>query len=146
MADKLQNTTPPEMIKFGDLEVPVHPAAEMFPMMDDAELDELAADIERNGLYQAIAYQNGELLDGRNRLAAIYRIKDEKRRNNLLGFVASTKRALEVRDPLAYVVSANLYRRPMRVRYERDSRGSSGRNSRSVRHRLRHHRIPQEFA
>jgi hypothetical protein len=101
-------------------EITVHPAAEMFPMMDDAELDELAADIERNGLYEAIAYQNGELLDGRNRLAAIYRIKDEKRRTYLLGVVASSKRALEVQDPVAYVVSANLRRRHLTPKQKRD--------------------------
>jgi len=94
-------------------QIKVHPAADLFPMMSDAELDELAADIAEHGLYQAIAFQGDELLDGRNRLAAIYRIKDETRRNNLLGFVASTKRVLEVRDPTAYVVSANLHRRQL---------------------------------
>ena len=94
-------------------QIKVHPAADLFPMMSDAELDELAADIAEYGLYQAIAFQGDELLDGRNRLAAIHRIKDETRRNNLLGFAASTKRALEVRDPTAYVVSANLHRRQL---------------------------------
>jgi hypothetical protein len=36
--------------KFGDIEVRIHPAAGLFPMMSDAELDELAADIAKNGL------------------------------------------------------------------------------------------------
>jgi len=92
-------------------QIKIHPAADLFPMLSDAELDELATDIAQHGLYQAIAFQGDELLDGRNRLAAIHRIKDEARRNNLLGFVASTKRVLDVRDPTAYVVSANLHRR-----------------------------------
>src|SRR5262245_35945007 len=91
--------------------IKVHPAADLFPMMPDAELDELAADIEKHGLRQAIDFQGDQLLDGRNRLAAIYRIKDETRRNNLLGFVASTKRVMQVPDPIAYVISANVRRR-----------------------------------
>jgi len=100
-------------------QIKVHPAADLFPMMSDAELDELAADIAEHGLYQAIAFQGDELLDGRNRLAAIHRIKDETRRNNLLGFVASTKRVLEVRDPTAYVVSANLHRRQLSAEHKK---------------------------
>src|SRR5437588_3257177 len=100
--------------------VKVHPAADLFPIMSDAELDELASDIAKHGLYQAIAYQGDELLDGRNRLAAIHRIKDEKRRNDLLGFVASTKRALQVSDPIAYVISANVRRRHLSAEQKRD--------------------------
>src|SRR4051794_12057865 len=78
--------------------IKIHPAADAFPMMNDAELDELAADIRENGLRQPIVLwsepgkvisQSEEkwrkaiaagkapegllLLDGRNRLAAIER-------------------------------------------------------------------------
>lgn len=78
--------------------IKVHPAADLFPMMSDVELDELAADIAKNGLRQPIVlwHENGKvtaadekgwerdieagkppglllLLDGRNRLAAIAR-------------------------------------------------------------------------
>ena len=98
----------------------VHPAADLFPMMSGAELDELAADIEQHGLRQAIDFQGDEILDGRNRLAAIYRIKDETRRNNLLGFVASTKRVMQVSDPIAYVISANVRRRHLSAEQKRD--------------------------
>ena len=63
----------------------VHPAADKLPMMSDAELAELAADIKANGLLEPIvvwednteAAKGGEgpfptyLLDGRNRLAAL---------------------------------------------------------------------------
>lgn len=69
-------------------EPPVHPAAELLPMMSSAELDELARDIEANGLQQPIILfrdnagetlgQSGPfplyLLDGRNRLAALKRL------------------------------------------------------------------------
>ena len=67
---------------------PVHPAAAMLPMMSSAELEELARDIEENGLQQPIILfrdnsdaVNGRtgpfplyLLDGRNRLAALERL------------------------------------------------------------------------
>ena len=50
-----------------------HPIAELFPMMTSAELDELAADIKANGLQQPIIVHEGQVLDGRNRLAACLR-------------------------------------------------------------------------
>ena len=55
--------------------LPVHPAAELFPMMSDAELRELADDVKKNGLHERVKTikDNGKLylLDGRNRLDAI---------------------------------------------------------------------------
>lgn len=47
-----------------------HPAAEIFPLLDEARLAELAADIEVNGLREPIRLLDGRILDGRNRLAA----------------------------------------------------------------------------
>jgi ParB-like chromosome segregation protein Spo0J len=67
-------------------EYKVHPAADVFPMMSDEELDALGADIKANGLKhpiicQRVPYADDEaelpdeliLLDGRNRLEAIER-------------------------------------------------------------------------
>jgi hypothetical protein len=56
--------------------IAVHPAAELFPLMGEAELRELADDIEKNGLLEKVAYiRVGAgppiLLDGRNRLNAL---------------------------------------------------------------------------
>ena len=55
-----------------------HPAADLFPMMSDAELDELGKDIAANGLTSPIVrygdLDNPMVLDGRNRLAALQRI------------------------------------------------------------------------
>ncbi len=72
----------------------IHPAAELFPMMTDEELDDLAADIRKNGLAAPVMFwtDNREyaachepqtetkdddcpvyLLDGRNRMEAIER-------------------------------------------------------------------------
>jgi len=52
----------------------VHPAAELFPLMAEAELKELASDIAKNGLRAPIvgwALDGQFLLDGRNRLDAM---------------------------------------------------------------------------
>jgi hypothetical protein len=72
--------------------IPVHPAAAMLPMMSDAEIDELAADIKENGLVEPVVFwcdntaqkESGQLwglehcprylLDGRSRAAALERI------------------------------------------------------------------------
>lgn len=80
----------------------VHPAAALFPMLDGAELAELARDIEEHGLIEPIVVHNGELLDGRNRLAACQ-----------LAGVEPTEREWEG-DPsevVAWVLSKNLHRR-----------------------------------
>jgi ParB-like chromosome segregation protein Spo0J len=47
---------------------PVHPIADLFPMMTDEELANLAADIKANGLiHPLVVDKNGLLIDGRNR-------------------------------------------------------------------------------
>jgi ParB-like chromosome segregation protein Spo0J len=49
--------------------LPVHPLAAAFPMMGEAELDDLAADIKKKGLHTPVTVdEEGRLLDGRNRL------------------------------------------------------------------------------
>jgi hypothetical protein len=58
--------------------VRVHPVAEEFPLMEAAELAEMANDIAANGLRLALTFwrsspdsEDGELLDGHNRLDAL---------------------------------------------------------------------------
>jgi hypothetical protein len=58
--------------------IPVHPAADIFPLLGDGDLLALAEDIKRNGLMSPIAVvvENGKpiLIDGRNRLDAMERL------------------------------------------------------------------------
>lgn len=82
-------------------ELPVHPAADIFPMMSEEELVDPAEDIKANGLvHPLIIDAAGQLIDGRNRLAACKLAGVEPRFEQLNG-----------RDPLAYIASANLKRR-----------------------------------
>ncbi|NIQ87292.1 MAG: hypothetical protein GTN83_21420 [Acidobacteria bacterium] len=55
-----------ELRKNGKSEVDyeTHPAAELFPMMEEPELEALARDIEANGLRQRIVLFEGQVLDG----------------------------------------------------------------------------------
>ena len=78
-----------------------HPIADLFPMMADDELAELADDIKANGLIHPIITDGeGQLIDGRNRLKACKLAGIEPRFEKLNG-----------QDPIAYIYSANIRRR-----------------------------------
>jgi hypothetical protein len=50
--------------------IPYHPAANLFPMMSEEELDTLAKDIKAHGQHHPILLYDGQILDGRNRYEA----------------------------------------------------------------------------
>lgn len=79
----------------------VHPAADLFPMIDDYEMDALVDDIKANGLREpGWLMPDGALLDGRNRLKACQ-----------LAGVAMEWRTYTGSDPVAHVLSLNMRRR-----------------------------------
>jgi ParB-like chromosome segregation protein Spo0J len=80
-----------------------HPYANLFPLMDDAALDDLAKDIEQNGQRQSITLYEGKILDGRNRYLAC------KRAGVIPAMLAVVD--LEPDEVLDYVLSLNLHRR-----------------------------------
>lgn len=104
----------------------VHPAAELFPLMGEEETNDLSADIDQHDLREPLKFTkiNGSLhlIDGRNRILAIARIKDEAKRNWLLDRIRQGKVCLPVfpPDPVAYVISANLHRRHLTSEQKRE--------------------------
>jgi hypothetical protein len=83
----------------------VHPDANLFPMMSDAEIDALAADIAANGLQSVIVLLKGAILDGRNRVEACRRIGFKLEEWH---FIEAAYTKAEAR---AFAVSVNLHRR-----------------------------------
>ena len=111
--------------------LPVHPAAELFPLMSIAELRELGEDIKRRGLLQPIAFFRNKLLDGRNRLDAMQLVgieftvwREDKHRFELLSSqleLSGGSRTLnDDADPYAYVISANIQRRHLDADQKRE--------------------------
>ena len=82
----------------------VHPVADLFPMMSEDELNDLAADIKANGQIHPIIITHEEadegaeeiLIDGRNRWRACEIAGVEPRFERLNG-----------QDPVAYIMSSN---------------------------------------
>lgn len=82
-------------------ELSFHPIAAVFPLMTEAELEELADDIRENGLRVPIVlHPDGAILDGRNRYLACRRAGIEPEAV-----------AYDGNDPVGFVVSLNLRRR-----------------------------------
>lgn len=78
-----------------------HELSRLLPMMEESDLNELAADISLNGLRAPITLYEGKILDGRNRYKACEMVKVAPRFRDLNGDG----------DPLAFIISANITRR-----------------------------------
>jgi hypothetical protein len=80
---------------------PVHPVAEMFPLITGAEFDLFVEDVRANGLMEPVVLDtDGRLIDGRNRMRACIELDIEP----------STK-VFDGSDVTAYIVSHNIHRR-----------------------------------
>ncbi len=112
--------------------LPVHPVAAVFPMLPEADLATLAADIGEHGLRQPVAVARIDgtltLIDGRNRLAACRQAGVEPTWEEL---PADT-------DPAGYIISANIARRHLTkgqqamavaMVYPKAEKGGRGRNA-----------------
>jgi hypothetical protein len=86
-----------------------HPLANLFPLMEGREFEELVADIKANGLHECIVVLDDQILDGRNRYRAC---------------IAAGEQPLFVPyrgdDPAAYVVSMNVTRRHLTQEQKRE--------------------------
>jgi ParB/Sulfiredoxin domain len=106
-----------------------HPLADIFPLMEGAEFDELVADIKKNGCREPIVLYEEKILDGRNRYRAC----------RAAGVPFDTLRGLQVgrnirsqsggwhrqgirddKDALALVISANIHRRHLTTEQKRE--------------------------
>jgi hypothetical protein len=102
------------------LKLTVHPAADLFPMMPENELKELAESIKKHGLRERLTVTtDGVLLDGRNRYAAMQ-----------LAEIGLTDRHVEIIDfdtmPYSeeeYVAMANIERRNLTREQRRELAG-----------------------
>lgn len=81
---------------------PLHPAAELFPVMDEAAFAALVADIAAHGQREPILILDGQVIDGRHRLRACEQIGIEP---------VVREVSADDGDPIALVVSLNLHRR-----------------------------------
>lgn len=79
-----------------------HPIADVWPMMDEAKLNELADDIRKNGQLVPVWLYEGKILDGRNRWAACK-----------IAGVEPTTKEYTGDEPTAFAVSLNDRRRHM---------------------------------
>lgn len=96
-----------------------HPLANLFPLIEGSEFDELVADIAGRGLQEPdIVLLDGQILDGRNRYRALEILVergaveahelDPARSRIYSDFIYS-----DCNDPLAFVLSRNLHRRQL---------------------------------
>ena len=77
-----------------------HEYANLFPMMGEAELDQLAESIRQHGQQFPVVIYEGKILDGRNRYRACVKLGREPETVDYAGA-----------DPLAFAVACNLDRR-----------------------------------
>lgn len=80
--------------------IPFHPLAAIFPLIEGIAFRELVEDVRVHGLREPIILHEGQILDGRNRYRACQAAQ-----------VAARYQTYSGKDPLAFVVSANLHRR-----------------------------------
>ncbi|APZ92174.1 hypothetical protein [Fuerstiella marisgermanici] len=85
--------------------LPIHPAADLLPLMTDTEYAELKQDIANTELRDNIVLWNDRILDGRHRIRALIELGINWKMH------VDRYDEIEIPDPVAFVVSKNLQRR-----------------------------------
>lgn len=112
------------------MNIPFHPLADIFPLIEGAEFDDLVDDIRAHGVRDPIVLHGGMVLDGRNRYRALVELQTtgEVRGAGWGAYQGSAVDADDLApdttlpwfegyspslcgDPLAFVISKNLKRR-----------------------------------
>jgi len=108
-----------------------HPLADIFPLLEGAEFDELVADIKANGLREKIDLYQGKIVDGRNRYRALRQLgidpsADPKKyfRKAIYAHTIGGEIAAHEQDNnervKAYIISKNIRRRHLTAEQKRD--------------------------
>jgi hypothetical protein len=85
----------------------VHPAADVFPLMTGDEFLALVGSIRAKGVMTPVVYRGKVLLDGRNRLRAVQKLKD----GGYTVRVPSVQRDGDGSDDIEWITAQNLERR-----------------------------------
>ena len=89
-----------------------HPLANLFPLIEGADLQTLSADIGMNGLQVPIIVHEGQILDGRNRYRAMKIAGVNGVPGDFIQFEDyKLRRRVPKLTPLSFVISTNLRRR-----------------------------------
>jgi uncharacterized tellurite resistance protein B-like protein len=106
--------------EFEQVELQVHPSAELFPLLPDSELAELAESIKTHGLREKLVVDtDGLLVDGRNRYAALTLAKIKLKADHVT--VVDFSKAGYTENE--YIVMANLERRNLTREQRRELAG-----------------------
>jgi hypothetical protein len=92
-------------------EIPFHPLADLFRLMEGEEFDALVADVKANGLREQIVTYEEMILDGRNRYHACLTA-------GVTPIIMKGDDAIA--DPAAYVISKNIRRRHLTAEQRRE--------------------------
>jgi hypothetical protein len=109
-------------------DLPFHPAADMFPLLEGDDFDKLVADIKANGLREKIDLYEGKIIDGRNRYRALKQLGIEPDAGYFRKAIythtigGETAPHEQSKDDFvrAYVISKNIHRRHLTAEQKRD--------------------------